>query len=187
MTLMLRRAAPLHNVENISRRVTEEPPQIIAFVFHLSDNTITTGITVLCNACYQRHFRKSLTMLFVCTACVAARPSTANVPSRTPRPTGATPPSDGATHRSGETRGPDRDFHTGSSSGGPARTEAEQRSYNEDMWERTSGTKWFFKLTVFRKMRGFPFLSLFFSCNCFLMSCRNYIKRKDFCLFCKFS
>ncbi|XP_029283798.1 musculin-like [Cottoperca gobio] len=34
---------------------------------------------------------------------------------------------------------PGRD--SGKSGGGPARTEEKQRSYNEDMWERTSGTK----------------------------------------------
>ncbi|XP_051274659.1 transcription factor Atoh1 [Dicentrarchus labrax] len=61
----------------------------------------------------------------------------ASVPSRTPRP----PASQGTTYVSGEPSGPVRDFESGKSSGGPARTEEEHRSYGEDMWERTSGTK----------------------------------------------
>ncbi|XP_035524804.1 protein atonal homolog 1 [Morone saxatilis] len=71
----------------------------------------------------------------------------ASVPSRAPRP----PPSQGTTPASGEPSGPPasgppasgpvRDFESGKSSGGPARTEEEHRSYGEDMWERTSGTK----------------------------------------------
>lgn len=63
-----------------------------------------------------------------------------SVPTRAPRPTGAVPPSQGTTLLAGEPSGPGRDLHTGKSSGGPARTE-EDRSYNEDLWERTSGTK----------------------------------------------
>lgn len=64
----------------------------------------------------------------------------ASGPIRAARPPGAAPPSQGTTLLAGEPSGPVRDFHTGKSSGGPARTE-EQRSYNENMWERTSGTK----------------------------------------------
>lgn len=65
-------------------------------------------------------------------------------PCEAPAPTRATrpaPPSQGATLAAGEPEGPVRDFHIGKSSGGPTRTAERQRSYNEDMWERTSGTK----------------------------------------------
>ncbi|TDG97671.1 hypothetical protein EPR50_G00210370 [Perca flavescens] len=55
----------------------------------------------------------------------------ASVPSRAPRPPGGgTQPSQGTTHVAGERPAPARDFHTGKSSAGPARTE-----------ERTNGTK----------------------------------------------
>ncbi|XP_068585281.1 transcription factor ATOH1 [Cebidichthys violaceus] len=57
-----------------------------------------------------------------------------------PRPPGAAPPSQGTTLAAGEPEGPVRDSHTGKSSGGATRT-AEKRSYNEDVWARTSGTK----------------------------------------------
>lgn len=62
----------------------------------------------------------------------------ASAPTRAPRPTGAAPHSRGTTLVTGKPAGSVRDFHC---SGGPARTEEEQRSYNEDMWQRTSGTK----------------------------------------------
>lgn len=71
-------------------------------------------------------------------------PCEASVPTRAPRPPGATPPSQGTTVPAGEPSGPVRDFHSGKSSSVPAaRTEEEEeeRSYNEDMWERSSGTK----------------------------------------------
>lgn len=59
-----------------------------------------------------------------------------------PTPSGAAPPSQGTTLLAEEPSGPvaHRDAHTGKSSGGRVRTE-EQRSHEEDMWERTSGTK----------------------------------------------
>lgn len=65
----------------------------------------------------------------------------ASATTRAPRPSGAAPPSQGTTLLAEEPSGPVRDSHTGKSSGGRVRTEEEQRSY-EDMWERTSGTKW---------------------------------------------
>uniref|UniRef100_A0A3Q1JRW5 BHLH domain-containing protein n=1 Tax=Anabas testudineus TaxID=64144 RepID=A0A3Q1JRW5_ANATE len=64
----------------------------------------------------------------------------ASAPVRVPRPSGASPPSQGTTLLAEEPAGPVRDVHTGKRSGGRVRTE-EQRSYEEDMWERTSGTK----------------------------------------------
>ncbi|XP_008285372.1 protein atonal homolog 1 [Stegastes partitus] len=55
--------------------------------------------------------------------------------NRTPRPPGAaSPPQDAPP-------GPVRDFDSGRSSGGPVRSEEQRRSYDEDMWERPSGTK----------------------------------------------
>ena len=68
-------------------------------------------------------------------------PCEASAPTPAPRPPGATPPSHGATVPAGEPSGPVRDFHSRKSSSVPARTEEEDRSYNEDMWERSSGTK----------------------------------------------
>ncbi|KAI3364943.1 hypothetical protein L3Q82_000945 [Scortum barcoo] len=50
--------------------------------------------------------------------------------------------------------GPVRDFDSGRSSGGPARTEEEQRRCSEDMWERTSGTKRECLVTTRRRRRG---------------------------------
>ncbi|XP_031170817.1 protein atonal homolog 1 [Sander lucioperca] len=47
----------------------------------------------------------------------------ASVPSRAPRPPGAAQPSQGTTHVAGERSAPARDFHTGKSSAGPARSE----------------------------------------------------------------
>lgn len=64
----------------------------------------------------------------------------APAPTRAPRPSGASPPSPDATLLAEEPSGRVRDAHTGRSSGGRARAE-EQRSHEEDMWERTSGTK----------------------------------------------
>ncbi|XP_031699269.1 protein atonal homolog 1 [Anarrhichthys ocellatus] len=66
----------------------------------------------------------------------ATRPPGAAPPSQ-----GTAPPSQGTTLAAGDPEGPVRDFHIGKSSGGPTRTAERQRSYNEDMWERTSGTK----------------------------------------------
>lgn len=63
----------------------------------------------------------------------------ASVPTRAARPTGAPQPSQGTTHPEEETLGPDRSFQK--SGGGPVRPEEEQRSYREELWERTSGTK----------------------------------------------
>lgn len=65
----------------------------------------------------------------------------ASVPARAQRPPGAAPPSQGPGLLAGEPPGPGRDFHSRKSGGGPVRTEEEQRRYNEDMCERTSGTK----------------------------------------------
>ncbi|XP_049915458.1 transcription factor Atoh1 [Epinephelus moara] len=65
----------------------------------------------------------------------------ASVLTRAPRAPGSAPHSQGTTAAAGEPSGPVRDCHTGRSSGGPARTDEKQRSYNEDMWERNSGTK----------------------------------------------
>ncbi|XP_069016023.1 transcription factor Atoh7 [Embiotoca jacksoni] len=64
-----------------------------------------------------------------------------SVPNRAPRPPGAASPSQGTARLAGDPPGPGRDFHTGRSSGGPARATEEQRSYDEDTWERSSGTK----------------------------------------------
>ncbi|XP_038591016.1 protein atonal homolog 1 [Micropterus salmoides] len=62
----------------------------------------------------------------------------ASATTRAPRPPGPATPSQGL---ASEPSGPVRDFQTGKSSGGPLRTEEEQRSYDEDMWERKSGSK----------------------------------------------
>ncbi|XP_036938102.1 protein atonal homolog 1 [Acanthopagrus latus] len=73
-------------------------------------------------------------------------PCEAAAPIRAPRPPGASPPSQGTAVLAGEPSGPVRDFHSGKSSCVPVRTEEEEeeeeeRSYNQDMWERSSGTK----------------------------------------------
>ncbi|XP_054455475.1 transcription factor Atoh7 [Anoplopoma fimbria] len=54
-------------------------------------------------------------------------------------PTCATRPPGATAAAAGEPSGQVRDFDTGKSSGGPARTE--ERSYSEDTWGRTSGNK----------------------------------------------
>ncbi|KAF3704073.1 Protein atonal -like protein 1 Helix-loop-helix protein mATH-1 [Channa argus] len=55
-------------------------------------------------------------------------------------PEGLPPSSQGTPPLAGEPSGPLRDFHTGKTSEERERAE-KQRSYEEDTWERTSGTK----------------------------------------------
>ncbi|XP_026171894.1 protein atonal homolog 1 [Mastacembelus armatus] len=62
-------------------------------------------------------------------------------PMRAPRPSGPAQPSQVPTLTTGGPPEPVRDFHPGKSGGARVRAEDERTGYDEDMWERTSGTK----------------------------------------------